>query len=156
MFCLAGNLILAIVALISFPTEVLHVIQAQVGDVSTLGIMAAIIWGRWPLVWWWRGTVFASSSRCLPRSPLAMRVRSSFEVGSAPLGFGAREIQSIETGGWTDPNHAQVTIRHEEGTIRFFNQFTDFKDLLMAIKVLNPQLRSKGFDRAIHRVRVGP
>jgi hypothetical protein len=60
-------------------------------------------------------------------------------------GVHAADFISVTTGGWRDPNRANVEIRHKGGKLTLFNQFRDFRDFLERLKALNPSVDIRGF-----------
>ncbi len=59
--------------------------------------------------------------------------------------FRPEDIISVRTGGWNDPNRVQLHVRHKSGKMVLPNQFSDFRDFLVALKSLNPSVEITGF-----------
>jgi hypothetical protein len=56
-----------------------------------------------------------------------------------------RDILTIQTGRWFDPNRFQLDVVHKRGKLTMINQFSEFTDFLAAVRELNPSIEIKGF-----------
>jgi hypothetical protein len=56
-----------------------------------------------------------------------------------------RDILTIQTGRWFDPNRFHLDVVHNGGKLTMINQFSEFPGFLATVKELNPSIEIKGF-----------
>jgi hypothetical protein len=71
----------------------------------------------------------------------AVRFRGRIKTVTIPV----RDIVTIQTGRWFDPNRFQLDVVHKRGKLTMINQFSEFTDFLATVKELNPSIEIKGF-----------
>lgn len=150
VFCLVGNLAVALAALAIMPRIALAALAsltAENGWPGPLGIAGCLAVGVGSLVilglvtWLSFRFAFATPTEITVNSDGRVEFRSRLRTAV----LRASEITSITTGGWTVPTRSQAVIRHTSGKVVLVNEFPDFRNFLATIKALNPAVEIKGF-----------